>query len=249
MSLNVRPIMSALLRNRTGAVLVAMQVALALAVMVNALYIVMQRIDKIGRPTGIDVDNVLIVSSSGFTEHYRQVPSIQEDLAYLRGVDGVVAASAMRGTPLSDGGDAEPLVTRPGGQLAPGRDPAGTHQAGCLALRAADHRQPRARRTSLSAREPARQARLRHAEPDRDHHRGGRPHHGFLPQQSAPRLALSDPARAGRLSRPELRGAHPPGRARHGRAPHRSTPGAGQPRPGHRLGALAHLLQGPELSG
>jgi putative ABC transport system permease protein len=116
MSLNVRPIMSALLRNRTGAVLVAMQVALALAVMVNALYIVMQRIDKIGRPTGIDVDNVLIVSSSGFTEHYRQVPSIQEDLAYLRGVDGVVAASAMRGTPLSDGGDAEPLVTRPEAQ-------------------------------------------------------------------------------------------------------------------------------------
>ena len=32
MSLNVRPILSALLRNRTGAILVAMQVAIALAV-------------------------------------------------------------------------------------------------------------------------------------------------------------------------------------------------------------------------
>jgi putative ABC transport system permease protein len=116
MSLNVRPILSALLRNRTGAVLVAMQVALALAVMVNALYIVMQRIDKIGRPTGIDVDNVLIVQSSGFTANYHHVAAIQEDLAYLRGVDGVVAASAMRGTPLSSGGDSEPLVTRPEAQ-------------------------------------------------------------------------------------------------------------------------------------
>ena len=33
MSLNVRPILSALLRNRTGAVLVALQVAIALAVL------------------------------------------------------------------------------------------------------------------------------------------------------------------------------------------------------------------------
>ena len=54
MSLNVRPIVSALLRNRTGAVLVAMQVAIALAVLVNASYIVVQRVEKIRRPTGID---------------------------------------------------------------------------------------------------------------------------------------------------------------------------------------------------
>ena len=60
MNLNVRPILSALLRNRTGAVLVAMQIAIALAVLVNALYIVMQRIEKMRLPTGIDVDNVLV---------------------------------------------------------------------------------------------------------------------------------------------------------------------------------------------
>ena len=64
MSLNVRPILSALLRNRTGAVLVAMQIAIALAVLVNALYIVMQRIEKVGRPTGIDVPNIFVVSSA-----------------------------------------------------------------------------------------------------------------------------------------------------------------------------------------
>ena len=40
MNLNIRPILSALLRNRTGAVLVALQIAIALAVLVNALYIV-----------------------------------------------------------------------------------------------------------------------------------------------------------------------------------------------------------------
>ncbi len=113
MSLNVRPILSALLRNRTGAVLVAMQIAIALAVLVNALYIVMQRVEAMRRPTGIDVDNVLVVSSAGFTEHYHAQTSIQEDLHYLRGLSGVVAATAANAVPLSGGGSGATLVTRP----------------------------------------------------------------------------------------------------------------------------------------
>ena len=114
MSLNVRPIVSALLRNRTGAVLVAMQIAIALAVLVNALYIVMQRMEKMGRPTGIDVANIFVVSSSGFTERYQLVPSVEEDLAYLRGVPGVVAVTTANAIPLSGSGSAQTLVTTPG---------------------------------------------------------------------------------------------------------------------------------------
>jgi|SRR5579862_2238648 len=116
MSLNVRPILSALLRNRTGAVLVALQVAIALAVLVNALYIVVQRAEKMRRPTGIDVDNIAVVSSSGFTERFQNVPAMQEDLAYLRSLPGVVAASVTNATPLGSGGNNEPLVTRPEAQ-------------------------------------------------------------------------------------------------------------------------------------
>ncbi len=116
MSLDVRPILSALLRNRTGAVLVALQIAIALAVLVNALYIVVQRADKMRRPTGIDVDNVAIVASAGFTQRFQAVPAIQEDLAWLRTLPGVVAASVSGAIPLSDGGDGETLVTRPEAQ-------------------------------------------------------------------------------------------------------------------------------------
>jgi putative ABC transport system permease protein len=118
MSLNVRPILSALLRNRTGAVLVAMQIALALAVLVNALYIVVQRVEKMQRSTGIDVDNVIVVATSGLNDRYDSVAATRVDLDYLRGVDGVVAASAIGGIPLSDGGNAEPLVTTPDGNRA-----------------------------------------------------------------------------------------------------------------------------------
>jgi len=113
MTLNVRPILSALLRNRTGAVLVAVQVAIALAVLVNAAYIIVQRFEKIHRPTGIDESNIFVVESTGFTERFHQNDSVREDLAYLRGLPGVVAATATNAIPLSGGGNNDSLVTRP----------------------------------------------------------------------------------------------------------------------------------------
>ena len=113
MSLHLRPIVSALLRNRTGAVLVAIQVSIALAVLVNAVYIVKQRIDKIGRPTGMDTANILVVSSSGFARDYDYVAAIRADLAYLRGLNAVVAVTALNSIPLSNGGSASTLGNQP----------------------------------------------------------------------------------------------------------------------------------------
>jgi len=94
-------------------VLVATQVAIALAVLVNAAYIIVQRIERIHRPTGIDEQNILVIESSGFTNRFHQTAAVEEDLAYLRGVSGVIAATASNSVPLSNGGDNETLVTRP----------------------------------------------------------------------------------------------------------------------------------------
>ena len=113
MNLNIRPILSALLRNRTGAVLVAVQVAIALAVLANAVYITVQRIEKIHRPTGIDEPNIFVVESAGFTARFHQTASVRDDLAYLRGVSGVAAATASNSIPLSNGGNNDSIVTRP----------------------------------------------------------------------------------------------------------------------------------------
>ena len=109
----MRPILSALLRNRTGAVLVAIQIAIALAVLVNAVYIVKQRVDRIGRPTGMDLANILVVSSSGFTRDYDYVAAIRDDLAYVRGVSGVIAATPINSVPVSESGSARTLSNRP----------------------------------------------------------------------------------------------------------------------------------------
>lgn len=107
MTLNIRPILSALLRNCTGAVLVATQIALALAILVNAVYVVKQRVESINRPTGIDDRNLFAIETAGFTSRYDPAAAVREDMAYLRGLGGVVSASAINAVPLSGSGSAE----------------------------------------------------------------------------------------------------------------------------------------------
>ena len=110
---NIRPIASALWRNRTGATLVALQIAIGLAVLVNAVYVVKQRVDKIGRPTGMDIDNVFVVGSAGFAKDFDYRATLTEDLAYLRSLPGVVAATPSGSIPLSGGGSASTITNVP----------------------------------------------------------------------------------------------------------------------------------------
>ena len=51
--MEIRPILSALMRNKTGPILVAMQVALSLAILANALHIVNDRRAVAARPSGL----------------------------------------------------------------------------------------------------------------------------------------------------------------------------------------------------
>jgi len=99
-----RPILSAMLRNKTGAILVGLQIALTLAVAVNAVAIIMQRVEKIGRPTGMDTHNIFFVSSYGFGPKYDHKDTIRRDLDMIRATPGVVAASVMNAIPLSGSG-------------------------------------------------------------------------------------------------------------------------------------------------
>jgi putative ABC transport system permease protein len=111
---NLRPIASALWRNRTGAILVAFQIAIGLAVLVNAVYVVKQRVEKIGRPSGMDTANMIWVASAGFAKAYDYDASWREDIATLRGLPGVKAASLFSNIPLSGGGSSNGFQARPG---------------------------------------------------------------------------------------------------------------------------------------
>src|SRR6187399_3349534 len=100
MSFHIRPIVSALLRNRTGAVLVSLQIAITLAVLVNSVYVVKQRWDIIHQPLGLDSDNMFMVMSGGFTRDFNHEAMMREDLSFLRSLDGVVAATVSTHFPL-----------------------------------------------------------------------------------------------------------------------------------------------------
>jgi putative ABC transport system permease protein len=113
MSLDIRPVVSSLLRNRTGAVLVAFQIAIALSVLVNAVFIVHQRIEKMNRPTLIDDQNLFGVGIGEFTDRFNYDASLREDLDYLRSLPGVRSASVSSSVPLGISGSATTVWTQP----------------------------------------------------------------------------------------------------------------------------------------
>lgn len=114
MTLSIRPLLSSLLRSRTGAILVALQITIALAVMVNSVWIVSQRIADIEQPTGIDDANMFAVDIAGLSNRFDLSSSLAQDLAYLRGLPGVLAATASATVPLSGDGSGTEFWLQPG---------------------------------------------------------------------------------------------------------------------------------------
>ncbi|HEV7609181.1 MAG TPA: FtsX-like permease family protein [Steroidobacteraceae bacterium] len=109
----MRPILSALLRNRAGALLVAIQIAITLAIVVNAVYLTQQRVGKIGRPSGIDDQNIFSFSVTGFEKDFNFQAMVREDMTLLRQMPGIVDAAPMRQVPLSGGGSSSGYYSLP----------------------------------------------------------------------------------------------------------------------------------------
>jgi len=111
--MDIKPILSSLRRSPTGAILVALQIALALAITVNSLYIITQRLELIGRDPGLDVKNTFFVGFVPAGDKYQGEVTMREDLAILRGLPGVVAATTINAVPLSGGGSSTSMYTEP----------------------------------------------------------------------------------------------------------------------------------------
>jgi len=92
----VRPILSALTRHKAGVFLIALQVALTLAIVANAIFVISQRVIYISRPSGIDESNIVIVDNrwvGALTPEQAQAKTAA-DLAMLRQLSGVTDAYA-----------------------------------------------------------------------------------------------------------------------------------------------------------
>jgi len=111
--MELRPILSAMRRNKVGAILIAVQMAVTLAILCNALFIIEQRLSASRRPSGVDEANLFAVANQWVGDPPDLAARLKTDLEALRTLPNVVDAYATNSYPLSDGGSTEGVSTKP----------------------------------------------------------------------------------------------------------------------------------------
>ena len=109
--MGIGPMISTLRRNLTGPLLVALQIAVTLAIVINSLFIILQRIEKMSRNPGIDVDNVIVIDVRGFGADFNVTDSITNDIDLIKSIPGVIASTVSNHVPLSGSGSGTALRT------------------------------------------------------------------------------------------------------------------------------------------
>lgn len=107
------PIWRALLRNKTSYVLIALQIAVTMAIMVNAINIIQERSQQMARPSGVDEANIFYLNSNIFDPDADFEAQIAADLDAIRNFPGIVDAVASNSVPLSGGGWSEGIRLEP----------------------------------------------------------------------------------------------------------------------------------------
>jgi len=102
--MEIRPILSALMRSKVAMILIGLQVALTLAIVCNALFIINERLAHMARPSGMNEADTFWFGSNGFGQGYNAKVVQQSDLAMLRQLPGVADAAPTNSVPMSDGG-------------------------------------------------------------------------------------------------------------------------------------------------
>ena len=104
--MSIRPILATLRHHKAGTVLIALQIALTLAIVCNALFIIHQRLARLHEPSGLDEANLLVVQNQWVGKPSAgQISSrMAADLDALRRMPGVANAFAGVSYPLSSNG-------------------------------------------------------------------------------------------------------------------------------------------------
>ncbi len=111
------PILRAMRRSKVGAVLIALQIAFTMTVIVNAFFMVQERVRLSERPSGVVEDELFYLTSTGFGAVFNERVTVEEDLAMLRQTPGVVDAVQINAIPLSGSGWSTGLQTEPGDEI------------------------------------------------------------------------------------------------------------------------------------
>ena len=115
--LEIGPILRALMRNKVGAILIALQIAFTMTIIVNSVFIIMERHTKMQRESGVDEANTFYLSSVGFADNFNPQVSITEDLDMIRNTPGVISATQINAVPISGSGWSMGLQTEAGAEV------------------------------------------------------------------------------------------------------------------------------------
>jgi putative ABC transport system permease protein len=107
MNIQIRPILVALRRHKAGTLLIALQIALTLAIVCNALFIIHQRLANMSQASGVDEADVFVITNmwANSDQTTSQVDAqVRADLLALRQLPAVRDATPGSGYPLKGGG-------------------------------------------------------------------------------------------------------------------------------------------------
>jgi putative ABC transport system permease protein len=125
MTVQIKPILVALRRHKAGTLLIALQIALTLAIVCNALFIIHQRLANLSETSGVDEANVFVIDNqwAGDMSTQQIDAQVRADLATLRQLPAVRDAAPSNGYPLRGGGW-DNYVTMTPDQIKPTTDSA-----------------------------------------------------------------------------------------------------------------------------
>ena len=112
--MEIGPIWRSMLRNKGGFILIAVQIAVTMTIMVNAVAIIQERSVDMARPSGLDEANTFALASVSFVDGIDKKRLIDEDLDLIKNTAGVVSATSSNSFPLRRGGWSEGVSLEPG---------------------------------------------------------------------------------------------------------------------------------------
>ena len=116
--LDVIPIIKSLWRNKTGPLLIILQLSLTIAVVSTALFVISERITNIERPSGMIEEEIFKIWMRKNSPDADMEQIIKRDMEIIRAMPGVIDATPISSIPLSGGGSASGLSIKPEDRLA-----------------------------------------------------------------------------------------------------------------------------------
>jgi putative ABC transport system permease protein len=101
--MDIRPILATLLRHKTAAALIVLEIALSSAILCNALFLIDNRLQRMDRSTGVAETELVRIRVRGIASNEDAASVTRADLAALRSIPGVRSATSINQIPFGNG--------------------------------------------------------------------------------------------------------------------------------------------------